>query len=140
MSEFTLPEPILTLLVRRSFAVVGASRRKDKYGYLVYKALKAAGRRVYAVNPQANRVDGDPCWPSLTDLPQVPEVAVMVVPPAVTEQAVGECARLGTGGVWMQPGAESDAAIAACQEANIAVVAGGPCIMVLLRTRYFYTR
>ena len=61
----------------------------------------------------------------------------MVVPPAVTEAAVAECARLGITQVWMQPGAESAAAIAACRENGIAVVSGGPCLMVLLRTAQY---
>ena len=59
-----------------------------------------------------------------------PDVAVMVVPPAVTEAAVAECARLGIPNVWMQPGAESEAAVAACHQHGIAVVSGGPCLMV----------
>ena len=58
----------------------------------------------------------------------------MVVPPPVTEAAVAECARLGIKQIWMQPGAESEAAVAACRENDIQVVAGGPCLMVLLRT------
>ena len=122
------------MLAAETFAVVGASRDPDKYGFLVYRSLKAAGKTAYPVNPKAAEVDGDRCYASLSDLPNRPEVAVMVVPPSVTEAAVAECARLGIAQVWMQPGAESAAAIAACRENGIRVVAGGPCLMVLLRT------
>lgn len=122
------------MLAAQSFAVVGASRDPSKYGFLVYRSIKASGKTAYAVNPKAAEVDGDPCYPGLSDLPQRPEVAVMVVPPAVTEAAVAQCARLGIAQVWMQPGAESAAAIAACRADGIAVIAGGPCLMVLLRT------
>ncbi len=122
------------MLAASTYAVVGASRDPDKYGFLVYRSLKVAGKTVYPVNPNAAEVDGDFCYPALSALPQRPEVAVMVVPPAVTEAAVSECARLGITQIWMQPGAESPAALAACRENNIAVVAGGPCLMVLLRT------
>lgn len=123
-----------TMLAAATYAVVGASRNQEKYGYLVYRSLKAAGKTAFAVNPQATEVDGDPCWPALSVLPQAPEVAVMVVPPAVTEAAVSECARLGITQIWMQLGSESAQAIALCRENNIAVIAGGPCIMVMLRT------
>ena len=58
----------------------------------------------------------------------------MVVPPPATLSAVADCARLGIAGIWMQPGAESEDAVRACHAANIAVVSGGPCIMVGLRT------
>ncbi len=122
------------MLTATSFAVVGASRDPDKYGFLAYRSLKAAGKTAFPVNPMAMEVDGDRCYPSLSSLPQTPAVAVMVVPPAMTEAAVAECARLGITQVWMQPGAESAAAIAACHENGIRVVAGGPCLMVLLRT------
>ena len=122
------------MLTAETYAVVGASRNPEKYGYLVYKALKAAGKTAYPVNPRADDVDGDRCYPSLADLPQTPDVAVMIVPPPVTEATVAECVRLGIKQVWMQPGAESPAAVAACQANGIAVVSGGPCIMVLLRT------
>ena len=128
---------IQAILASDSFAVVGASRDPDKYGCLVYRSLKAAGKTALAVNPRATEVDGDPCWPSLSDLPQTPQAAVMVVPPPVTEAAVAECARLGITKVWMQPGAESEAAVAACRASGIQVVSGGPCIMVLLRTAKF---
>lgn len=122
------------MLAARTFAVVGASRRAEKYGFLVYRSLKEAGKTVYAVNARATEVDGDLCYADLGALPQVPEVAVMVVPPPATEAAVAECARLGIAKIWMQPGAESEAAVRACHAADIAVVSGGPCLMVGLRT------
>lgn len=127
------------MLTAETYAVVGASRNLEKYGFLVYQALKAAGERAYPVNPSAGDVDGDRCYPSLADVPQTPDVAVMIVPPSVTEAAVAECARLGIQQVWMQPGAESPAALAACGASGIAVVSGGPCIMVLLKTLRYQT-
>ncbi len=122
------------MLTATTFTVVGASRDPEKYGYLVYRSLKSAGKTVFPVNPNAAEVDGDTSYPTLSALPQMPEVAVMVVPPAVTEAAVDECARLGIKQIWMQPGSESEKAIALCRDKGIAVIAGGPCIMVLLRT------
>jgi len=47
------------------FAVVGASRNPKKYGHQVYKDLRNAGYKVYPVNPNANEVLGDKCYPSL---------------------------------------------------------------------------
>ena len=122
------------MLTAETYAVVGASRNPEKYGFLVYRSLKAPGKTAYPVNPRAEDVDGDQCYAALADVPQTPDVAVMVVPPSVTESAVAECARLGIQQVWMQPGAESDAAVIACHAHGIAVVSGGPCIMVLLKT------
>ncbi len=132
-----MTDEIRAMLTAQSYAVVGASRRPEKYGALVYQALKAAGKTVFAVNPSTETVGGDPCWPALSSLPRVPDVAVMVVAPAMTEAAALECVRLGLRQIWMQPGAESEDAIAICHENSIAVVSGGPCIMVGLRTLQF---
>ncbi|MGQ9543664.1 MAG: CoA-binding protein [Candidatus Bathyarchaeia archaeon] len=89
------------------FAVVGASRDPQKYGYQVYKDLKNAGYEVYPVNPNADEILGDQCYPSLENLPRKPNVVDVVVPPKVTEEVVKTCEKLGITKVWMQPGSES---------------------------------
>lgn len=112
------------------YAVVGASRDPSKYGYKIFRDLVAKGYTVWPVNPNAGDIDGHPSFPSLSDLPETPDVVDLVVPPKVTEKVVRECADLGIRRVWMQPGSESDDAIAFCREHNIAVV-HDQCVMVL---------
>ncbi len=111
------------------FAVVGASRDPQKYGYQVYKDLKNAGYEVYPVNPNADEILGDKCYPSLENLPKKPDVVDVVVPPKVTEQLVETCKKLGITKVWMQPGSESEKAIKFCEENSIQVV-HGVCVMI----------
>jgi len=114
---------------RNIFAVVGASRDPKKYGYQVYKDLKEAGYKVYPVNPNADEILGDRCYPDLGDLPTKPDVVDVVVPPKVTEEIVKTCKRLGITKVWMQPGSESETAVKFCDENGIDVVYG-VCVMV----------
>ena len=109
---------------RNVFAVVGASRDPQKYGYQVYKDLKGAGYKVYPVNPNAQEILGDKCYPSLEKLPVKPDVVNVVVPPKVTERLVETCKKLGITKVWMQPGSESEKAIKFCEENGINVVYG----------------
>lgn len=111
------------------FAVVGASRDPEKYGHQVYKDLKNAGYEVYAVNPNAEEILGDKCYPSLENLPVKPDVVDIVVPPRVTEHTVETCKKLGITKVWMQPGSESEKAIKFCEQNGIDVVYG-VCVMV----------
>jgi predicted CoA-binding protein len=111
------------------FAVVGASREPKKYGYQVYKDLKNAGYRVYPVNPNADEILGDKCYPSLESLPTTPDVVDVVVPPKVTEQIVKTCKKLGVTRLWMQPGSESEKAIRFCKKNGIDVVYGA-CVMI----------
>jgi len=129
-----LQELIERILQCQTFAVVGASRDTQKYGYLVYRSLKESDKTVYPVNPNAQSIDEVPCFASLSLLPEKPQAVVLVVPPTVSEEAVLECARLGIDLIWMQEGAESEEAVRRCREAGIGVVYGGPCIMVGLRT------
>jgi predicted CoA-binding protein len=111
------------------YAVVGASRDPKKYGHQVYKDLKNAGYEVYAVNPNADEVLGDNCYPNLESLPVKPNVVNVVVPPKVTEDVVKTCKKLGIRKVWMQPGSESEKAIKFCEQNGIDVVYG-VCVMI----------
>jgi predicted CoA-binding protein len=114
------------------FAVIGVSQNPEKYGHQVYKDLKAAGYTVYPINPNVDEVLGDKCYPSLSDLPEKPDVVDTVVPPAVTEEIVKECKALGIDKVWMQPGSESEQAIEFCEKNGIKVV-HDVCVMVKRR-------
>jgi len=128
-------ELIKAFLDRKNiFAVVGASRDPEKYGHQVYRDLRNAGYRVYCVNPNADEVLGDKCYPSLEALSAKPDVVDVVVPPKITEQLVKTCKKLGITKVWMQPGSESKTAIKFCEENGIDVV-HGVCVMVERRSR-----
>lgn len=117
---------------RRVWAVVGASTDQSKFGYKVFRSLREAGYVVYPVNPKGGELEGATVYPSLAELPQTPDVIDIVVPPPVTEQIVSEVHKLGLDRVWMQPGAESDAAITFCEAHDIQVIHGA-CAMVWKR-------
>lgn len=104
------------------WAVVGASRDETRYGHRVLVALRKAGYRAYAVNPKADEIAGERAYPSLSDLPEKPDVVDTVVPPAVTLATVKEAVKLGVGRIWMQPGSESEEAIQLAEESGIQVV------------------
>jgi hypothetical protein len=114
---------------RRLWAVVGASQDRSKYGNRVFRSLRDAGYTVFAVNPNIDEVEGASAYSTLADLPQAPEVVDIVVPPKVTEKIVKQIHELGLDRVWMQPGAESKAAIEYCQKHGIEVVYDA-CAMV----------
>ena len=122
MERIEIERLISDFVNRRVWAVVGASQDRAKFGYRVFRSLADAGYEVYPVNPRGGELDGVTVYRRLADLPQKPAVVDLVVPPAVTDQIVKEAHRLGLDRVWMQPGAESDAAIAYCHENGIQVV------------------
>ena len=106
----------------RVWALVGASADRAKYGNRILRDLQQAGYTVYPVNPRGGEIEGLQAYPTLSELPEPPDVVDIVVPPSVTEEIVRQCAELGFSRVWMQPGAESDEAIAFCQDHGIQVV------------------
>jgi len=110
-------------------AVAGVSRAPRKFGNAVYRDLRARGYRVLAINPNAQTIEGDSCYPSLKALPEKVGGLVAVTQPAVTEQLVREATDLGIRHVWLQQGSESDDAVQFCQEHGINVVVG-ECIMM----------
>jgi len=115
-------------------AVVGATDHPGKYGGIIYRDLKEKGYRVLAVNPTRLKVDEDPCWPALADLPEPPTIVDIVVPPTRTLRVLAECTALGYRNVWVQPGAADEAVrdYVAASDLNALIDA---CIMVRARAR-----
>ncbi len=110
-------------------AVAGVSRDPKKFGNAAYRELKGKGYRVLAINPNAQTIEGDPCYPSLKALPEKVAGLVLVTQPSVSEQMVRDAAELGIRHVWLQQGSESHAAVQFCQEHGMSVVAG-ECILM----------
>lgn len=125
---------IEAFLAGTRFAVVGASRDRAKFGNRVLRCYTAHGRTVYAVNPRETEpeVEGRPCVADVASLPEPVDGLSIVTPPAVTEQVIEEAARAGIRRVWMQPGAESAAAVKRAEELGLEPIAGGPCLLVEL--------
>lgn len=122
-------ERVARLINLRSWAVVGVSHDVRKYGHRVFLSLLEAGYHVIGVNPKGGSVAGRTLIAALGDCAERPQVVVTVVPPAATEQVVAACAELGIEHIWMQPGSESDAAIAEAHRLGMTVVAHD-CAMV----------
>ena len=117
------------ILRGRNIAVVGASRGRDSRAYAVYTALKQTGYTVYAVDPDADEIDGDPVYPHLDNVPGKIDCVVTAGSPEVTYEIVRQAGRLHIPHVWMQPGSESASAIIEAQALGIGAVYGGQCIM-----------
>lgn len=115
-------------LTKKVWAVLGATGRKEKFGYKIYACLRDHGYTVYPVNPNVNEIDGANCYASLHDLPEVPEVVDFVVPEAVGLQALDDCKALGISVVWLQPGADKPAVVAKGKELGLEVIQD--CVLV----------
>ena len=121
-------------LANRRVAVTGVSRNPKGHGAnVVYKRLRERGYEVFAVNPNADRVEGDHCYHDLRSIPGGVDATVIATRPDTAEKTMRECADLGIRHVWMHrgPGAGSVSSSAAeyGRARGIAVIDGGcPCM------------
>ena len=126
---------IQAFLSAESFAVAGASTRREKYGNKILRALMQHGMKVHPLNPASEVVEGLQAFASLHDLPAAPDALSIVTPPIVTRQMVEQAIAVGVKHVWMQPGAEDAEASRMAREAGLSVIDDGSCILVLLAYR-----
>ena len=87
------------LLRPRSVAVIGASATPGSFGYrtLQNTAFGYTGK-VYPINPKHGEILGRACYPTIENLPEVPDCVVLSVPAAQALPVVEQCAALGVGG------------------------------------------
>jgi len=124
-----MQELIKEFMKQKRFAVVGATDNPEKYGNRIVKNLKSRGYEVYPVNPRLKELDGLSCYHTLADIPVKVDVVDFVVPPEASEEILKQCLELGLNRIWLQPGSESEKAIAFCHENNLQVV-HGVCVMM----------
>jgi len=126
-------------LASKTVAVVGVSRKKQKFGNTVYKELKKKGYTLYPVNPYMQIFDGDKCFPDITSIPEKPEAVLLSIPPDKTEAMMEEIFNAGIKKVWMQQGSQSEKAIKFCEDHNIDYVSN-ECILMFAEPAEFFHR
>lgn len=121
-------------LTNRRIAVTGVSRQAEGHGSnIVYQRLKERGYDVVAVNPNADTVEGDPCYPTLAAVPDGVQAVVIATSPEHAVSTMQECVDLGVTQVWMHRsfggGSVSDAATDLGRQNGVTVIDGGCPLM-----------
>ena len=121
-------------LAKKRVAVTGVSRTPKQHGSnTVYKRLRERGYDVFAVNPNADVVEGDSAYHDLRSIPGGVDAVVIGTRPERADETMRECAELGITHVWMHrgPGAGSVSGTATeyGRQHGITVIDGGcPCM------------
>ncbi len=86
-----------TFFSPRSVVLIGASTNPEKLGYGIARNLVRSGYpgRIYFVSQRPGELFDRPIYTRLEDLPEVPDLAVLILPAEVTPQALRECASRG---------------------------------------------
>jgi uncharacterized protein len=130
----TVKEAAAEFLAKKRVAITGVSRNpQDHGGNVVYRRLRQRGYAVFAVNPNAAQVEGDPCFHDLKSIPGGVDAVVIATRPAIAEATMRECADVGIKHVWMHrafgSGSVSEAAAAWGREHGMRVIEGGCPLM-----------
>lgn len=124
-------ELMKTMLEKKTWAVIGASPRKDRYGYKIFNALKRNGYEVYPVNPGCDFIGTDKVYATIEDLPKAPDCVDMVVKPELVKRLLESIQKAGIKYVWFQPGTMDDEVIRMAEELGLEAVTRG-CVMAEL--------
>jgi predicted CoA-binding protein len=121
-------------LANKRIAVTGVSRNPKGHGSnIVYQRLRERGYEVFAVNPNADEIEGDPCYHDLASIPGGVDAVVIGTRPETAEATMRECADLGIKQVWMHRafggGSVSDTATEYGRQRGITVIDGGCPLM-----------
>lgn len=128
----------------KSIAIIGASRNPSKLGYQSLKALIEAEYqgKIYPINPNAETVGEYRAYPSILDVPDAIDLAVISLPSFEVLDAVKDCAKKGVKGVVIfasgfkeldKHGAQMETEITRiCNEARIKII--GPNTIGLMNS------
>ena len=130
----TMQEAASAFLATRRIAVTGVSRSaKDHGANTVFRRLRDRGYEVFAVNPNADEVEGAPSYHELKSNPRCVYAVVIATAPSRAWGTMRVCDELGVQHVWMHrsygTGSVDEAAAAYGREHGITVIAGGCPLM-----------
>lgn len=102
--EETRRNNIKRLFNPKSIAVVGASKDPAKAGSQALKTLASFPGKLVGVHPRETEIQGFPCYPSLSELPEPVDLAILAIPARHCVQAAADAAARGVGGVFIISG------------------------------------
>ncbi|MCR9144982.1 MAG: CoA-binding protein [bacterium] len=112
-------------------ALVGASRRPEKYGNIILRNMLSKGFTVIPINSAESEIEGQQSYPNLKAAQSAREIGlvVYVVPPPRTLNSLKEAQELGLKKVWVQPGAGDERTLAYLKENDFEFLQDA-CVMV----------
>ena len=119
-----------------SFAFVGDTAGRG-FPTLSYAEMRKAGRKVFAVDPSAESIEGDAAYPDFGALPEPVEAAVLEVAPETTRDWIERAADAGIEHVWVHMGRDTPEAMALAKERGIDVLTG-TCAVMYVKPGFSY--
>ena len=116
------------------WAVVGVTKKKERYGYKIWKILKEHDYKVYGVSPNYDEIEGDKLYKTISDLPEKVDVVDMVVSPKIGMEILDKIKEAGIRYVFFQPGTYNDEIIKKAKELELEYLTDD-CVYATLRNK-----
>lgn len=125
----TMPDNVAAFLAGKRIAVAGVSRDSKQTANAIFRKLRDSGFEVVPVNPNANELEGVPCYPDLASIPGTVDGVMVVTSPAIGLEVVRQCAAKGIRRVWFHrsfgAGSVSEEAVEEGKKLGLDVIVGG---------------
>lgn len=109
-------------------------RKKERYGYKIWKTLKEHDYTAYGVNPNYDELEDEKIYHSLVDIPEKVEVLDMVVGPNIAMKTLEDAKEAGIEYIWFQPGSFDDKVIEKAEKMDFKILYDD-CIYAELKSR-----
>jgi len=106
----------------KTVAVIGASNNRSKYGNKAVRAFQQTGYKVFPVHPALTEVEGLPCYKTILDLPERPNLVSVYVGPERLLKILPEIAEKGCDELWLNPGTMSEPVLKKAKELGLKAV------------------
>ena len=115
----------------KTWAVVGVTKKKERYGYKIWKILKEHDYTVYGVSPNYEDLEGDKLYKKVSDIPDKVDVVDMVVSPKIGIDLLEGIKEAGVRYVFFQPGTHDEKIIKKAEELDLEYLID--CVYATLR-------
>jgi len=115
-------DQIKAFLSQKHIAIVGISRKNQKFGNAIFKELSKKGYALYPVHPELGEYEGVKCYKTIAALPDEATALAICTQPAQSAQLVKEAMDKNIRHIWLQQGAQSDEAVSFAIENKINLI------------------
>ncbi len=137
-------QKVKDFLDQKVIAIAGVSRKPQReVGNPIYKKFKDAGYTVYPINPFADLIEGDKCYPTLSATPKKADSVFIATNPSASVEVVQQCVENGISRIWFHrsfgAGSFSEEAAKLGEENGLMVIRSG-CPMMFIKDADIFHR
>ncbi len=117
-------DQIDSFLNGNKIAIAGVSRSPKKFGYQVYKELMDKNFPVLAINPNADTINGETCYKSVSELPADVDSILIVTPKHQTDAVLHKAIKKGIKNIWVQQMSDTEQTLNIAEEYQREIIFG----------------